>query len=362
MPSPRHSFRSSLSGPSSRTVRCARVFSTQIVTRDATPLLSSEGSPTGRSIAGAVTVELTSTQFEFASRHDLWVQGGMPDDPVLNQLYPGAYGFGALRCAIDNYNGDNVEYIAYPLGARHVFCFAYYVASPTSGTIVVRKEVDAPGDVAAHDFRFGGNLSYNPGGAFTLNAAPGRPASATFYRAGYDIQESTPIGDGSWQLESVTCNGVPVGSAQGRIRIRLTVDQREMDCTFTDRYSRAQPSEPGGGGSDPARSDPSPTPNLAVTKRVRRRASSAASRSATRSSSATEAGSQRAASSSPSSGHPATGGCASRRRAMPAAAAPGLCGAPSAISVPASGSHSTPPTPRRSRDGSSTACRPHVHG
>ena len=483
-----------VSGPWGALSRVTNEYSTAIVTRDSTPLLNTNGRPTGRSIAGAVTVELTDTQFDDASRHDLWVQGGMSDDPVLNLLFPGAYGFGALRCAVDNYNGDNVEYIAYPLGVQHVFCFAYYVAPPpTSGTIVVRKEVDAPGDVAAHDFRFGGNLSYNPGGAFTLNAAPGRAASATFYRAGgsawtvrevpepgwallglgcasqtgastvtspagsteaqvqlaagdtvtctfrngleppssgltlgkvtlgtvgetafrvrgdvgvldatiatteprvpayfdlpplasseyriseepsemaggrwqrrqvrcggrivepddplvvtpspgagvvcvwvnefvwagsirlrkvmtgatgstrftirpldadpavvyqqravvsragvpamatgdatnrlplgtYDIQETTPTGDGSWQLQSVICNGVPVGSAQGRIRIRLTADQPDMDCTFADRFSRAQPSAPGGGGTDPGRTDPSPHTNLAVTKRVR---------------------------------------------------------------------------------------------
>jgi uncharacterized repeat protein (TIGR01451 family) len=480
-------------GPWGALSRVSGEFPTEVLTLASTPLLNSLGASTGRAIAGAVTIELSQTQFDLASRHDLWLQGGVPGDPVLDQSFAGEYGFGALRCAVDNYNGDNVEYIAYPLGARHVFCYAYYVTPPpTGGTIVVRKEVDAPGDVAAHDFRFEGNVSYNPGG-FGLRAAPGRPASATFNRAGgtewtvrevpepgwrlsargctsqtgaststtpalstemrvqlaagdtvtctfrnglqpppsgltvgkvtfpttgetsfrvgtdvgiadftlrttepgvaeylalpplppgeyrieetpsdqpggrwerrrvlcggraveprddgrvfitpspgtglvclwqnefipngsirirkvetggtepatftirpldadppvvyeqravvaredvpvtavgdatnrlllgtYDIQETTPGGRGSWRLESVVCNGEPVGSAQGRIRIRLTAAEPDMTCTFRDRFSRAQPS--GGGGGGGARSDPSPHTNLRITKRVR---------------------------------------------------------------------------------------------
>ena len=55
------------------------------------------------------------------------------------------YGFGALRCAIDNLNGDNVEWIQFPAGSRHVYCYAYYVTPPpTSGTIIVRKQVTDP--------------------------------------------------------------------------------------------------------------------------------------------------------------------------------------------------------------------------
>ena len=76
----------------------------------------------------------------------LWIQGGTPTDPVLDQIFPGAYGFGALRCAIDNLNGDNVEWIILSRpAARHVFCYAYYVAPPPrSGTIIVRKRAARP--------------------------------------------------------------------------------------------------------------------------------------------------------------------------------------------------------------------------
>jgi hypothetical protein len=70
-----------------------------------------------------VTITLTEEQAKLAATgNTLWLQGGTPTDPVLDKLYPNQYGFGALRCAIDNLNGDNVEWIAYPTGARHVLC------------------------------------------------------------------------------------------------------------------------------------------------------------------------------------------------------------------------------------------------
>ena len=67
--------------------------------------------------------------------------------PVLRRAVPGRSSASA-RCAarVDVLNGDNVEWIGYPTGAKHVFCYAYYVVPPpTSGTIVVRKVVDDSG-------------------------------------------------------------------------------------------------------------------------------------------------------------------------------------------------------------------------
>lgn len=94
-------------------------------------------------MAGATTVQLTSAQRSQASTSSLWVQGGTPTDPVLAQTHPGPeYGFGTLRCATDNVNGDNVEYLFFPTGVRHVFCYAYYVKPPpTTGVITIHKEV-----------------------------------------------------------------------------------------------------------------------------------------------------------------------------------------------------------------------------
>jgi YD repeat-containing protein len=92
-------------------------YSTSIVTQDSTPLLDPEGQPTGARLAGATTIELTWAQRERASRaSQLWTQGGTPNDPVLAQRFGSStspeYGFGALRCATDNGNADNVEFVS----------------------------------------------------------------------------------------------------------------------------------------------------------------------------------------------------------------------------------------------------------
>ena len=139
-----------------------------VITKKETPLLNARGEATGKQIGGAVTIELGSAEAKLAPRGSLWVQGGTPADPVLDGLFPGPeYGFGALRCATDNVNGDNVEYAQYPAGSTHVFCFAYYVKPPpTGGTIVIRKHAIGAG-APAETFNFGGNLSYEPGGHFS---------------------------------------------------------------------------------------------------------------------------------------------------------------------------------------------------
>jgi hypothetical protein len=89
-----------------------------IVTQALTPLLDQNGVAVGRQqLLGATTIQLTPQESAQASGGDLWAQGGTPTDPVLTQKFPGpAYGFGALRCAADNENGDNVETIFFPAG------------------------------------------------------------------------------------------------------------------------------------------------------------------------------------------------------------------------------------------------------
>ena len=121
-----------------------------------------------QTVQGATTIELSQAQLDRAPNGSLWIQGGTTTDPVLNVPFPNQYGFGALRCATDNVNGDNVEFIQFPSGSRHVYCFAYYVVPPpTSGTIIVRKQVTDP-PRADQKFTFEGNISYTSDQRFDL--------------------------------------------------------------------------------------------------------------------------------------------------------------------------------------------------
>jgi uncharacterized repeat protein (TIGR01451 family) len=217
-------------------------FSTSVVTQPSTPMLDDQGQTvSGQSIAGAVTFELNRDEQEAASHHGLWIQGGTVDDPVLDQLYPGTYGFGALRCAVDNLNGDNVETVDFPSGSRHVFCYAYYVIPPpSSGTLIIRKEVrSAPN--ANESFVMGGNISYDPSGSFSLNVSNGQPASETFFRADtsggappWTVQEQPT---GGWALLNLACSHgastVTIDRTAGKATIDLAAGDT-VTCTYTN--------------------------------------------------------------------------------------------------------------------------------
>ncbi|MBF6620306.1 MAG: hypothetical protein ITG02_08765 [Patulibacter sp.] len=221
-------------------------YDTDIVTQVSTPMLDANGDRTGYTLPGAVTVPLTDDQAQRAAASSaLWVQGGDVSDPVLDAVYPQRYGFAALRCAVDNLNGDNVESITYPQGARHVYCYAYYVEPPpTSGTIVVRKVIDGPEVTSPQPFRFIGNVSYTADHSFSLSAASGKPASATFYRGAigpadepWTFQEEVPPG---WTMTGVTCtsaNGSSVtvsDQTTAATSVRLGAGDT-VTCTYTNR-------------------------------------------------------------------------------------------------------------------------------
>jgi len=218
-----------------------------INTQASIPLLNTIGQPTGKTLAGATTIELTQEQRDLAARgNSLWLQGGTPTDPILNVPYPDEYGFGALRCAIDDLNGDNVEWISFPSGTTHVFCYAYYVKPPpTSGTIVVRKTVDAPAGTQKENFRFTGNISFNEDDSFTLPSGPGSTGSQTFYRAEtgtgapWTFTEQVPAG---WTLADISCtsrdgtSSTVTDQSKGATAVRLGAGDL-VTCTYTDRLT-----------------------------------------------------------------------------------------------------------------------------
>ena len=218
-------------------------YDTDIVTEARVRLRDYAGRPTGHFLEGATTIELTRAQARRAAiANSLWIQGGTPSDPILNGTYPGQFGFGALRCSVDNLYGNNVEWIAYPQGTEHVFCYAYYVRPPpTSGTIVIRKEVrDPPG--ATQTFTFDGNLSFNEGNVFNLRVSDGQPASETFYRAAtgaadapWTVHERVP---GGWTLAQLSCQSaggsvVTTDLAGARVEIRLAAEDT-VTCTYVN--------------------------------------------------------------------------------------------------------------------------------
>ena len=226
-----------------------------------TPELDQYGNDTGASLAGAVTVTLTPAQAALAAQpNKLWLMGGTPSSPPGSQLNGRAdeFGFAALRCAIDDLNGDNVEWISYPQGASHVFCFAYYIQPPPeSATIVVKKQtVDGNGDPlnlpVDLSFAFQGNVSYNDQpyqGAFTVDVpSAGTTGSKTFIRGAvdtgagdtaWDFREVDPTGQG-WVYVSATCQSSggsewTVDDVNFQVTVTKLVAGDTVTCTFKDR-------------------------------------------------------------------------------------------------------------------------------
>jgi uncharacterized protein DUF11 len=222
-------------------------FATSIVTESPSELRGFRGRRVGEvALHGVATIELGDDEAALARQGALWVQGGTPTDPVLfgEPQFDGKYGFGALRCALDDVNGDNVEWIGFPEGGTHVFCYAYYVTPPpSSGKIVIRKEVRGAG-IDPELFNFAGSISYNPGGAFALKAGSDAPEERIFYRgqtvAGdepWTAREEVPKG---WELASLNCthgaSQVTVDRAKAEVSIALTADDT-VTCTYVDRLA-----------------------------------------------------------------------------------------------------------------------------
>ena len=203
------------------------------------PLLDAQGRPTGQSIAAAVTVTLTQAQVNAALSHNLWVQGGTPSDPQVTSSFGNRYAFGALRCAIDNLNGDNVEWVGFPSGSTNVFCYYYAVDKvPAPGTLVVRKQLATP-EPETNTFHFQGNVSYNPGGTFEIPVTGATPGSISFVRSSGVAWNFTELADPGFVFQSLDCTGPGTSTfpAPSTTDPGATVTLGSGDtvvCTYTD--------------------------------------------------------------------------------------------------------------------------------
>jgi len=227
--------------PGTNLSRVSNPVSPPFATQASVPLLDTSGNPTGSTIAGAVTTTLTQAQVTQAANHQLWVQGGTTTDPLGNTAFPNQYAFGALRCAIDNLNGDNVEWVGFPTGQTHVFCYYYAVSqAPAPGVITVAKVLTNAG-VSTPTFPFTGTVSYNPNGAFDVTAG----SSVSFTRdstVDWNFQEQPVPGYAFTSAACTSQNGQSTFNGQaapitfnsnGLITVNLAPGDNAT-CTYTN--------------------------------------------------------------------------------------------------------------------------------
>jgi hypothetical protein len=219
------------------------VLRTTEATRNDTDILTANGSPSGDTIDGAINVTLNSTELDALAQGKLTVQGGQPDSPLLGSQ---VLGFATLRCGLDNYNADNVEFIRFPSNQSRVYCYAYYVnPAPSAGKIVIRKVVEgSPPSSSNPDFVFGGNVSFDSGDTFKLKAR----ASEEFDRAAVSsgnplwiVSEDTSQLTQGYTFESIICSTEGTGGSTAtisgsQVSIALGPSDR-VTCTFTNRYT-----------------------------------------------------------------------------------------------------------------------------
>jgi hypothetical protein len=237
--------------PGTNLSRVSDPVSPPFTTQASVPLLDTSGNPTGTNIAGAVTTTLSAAQVTQAAQHQLWVQGGTPTDPLGNTAFPDRYAFGALRCAIDNLNGDNVEWAGFPSGQTHVFCYYYAVALPPKPGVITISKVLANAGSSTPSFPFTGSVSYNPGNTFDVPAG----GSTSFTRdsnvdwnfqeglapdylppAGYTFNTavcSSLNGDSTFSSNGSTPAPSATFSANGLITVDLAPGDT-ASCVYTD--------------------------------------------------------------------------------------------------------------------------------
>jgi hypothetical protein len=199
-----------------------------VVTEAQSPRLDPAGHPDGGQLAGSVTVTLTDDQVTLAGRRQLWAQGGASGAPV-----PSGHSFGVLRCAIDGRTGGNTQWIAFPAGVRHVFCYAYYVRGVATGTLTAKLRTTRPVGYPQR-IPFESTL-----GAFALAADS---AETTFVRRAGEVHRLRPQLPAGWRIAGLTCAAARATADQNAGLANVTLNPGEAaSCVFTVEPPAAPP-------------------------------------------------------------------------------------------------------------------------
>lgn len=198
-----------------------------------TPKLDPGGRPTGGPLRGAVTATLTEDQVNLAGKRQLWAQGGTAAAPV-----PTGHSFAVMRCGIDGRTGGNTQWIGYPTGVRHVFCYAYYVRGATAtGTLTVKLRTTR---AVGYPQRIPFTSTLSQGGTFALTADTSETSFVRLSGEPHRLQPQLPAG---WQLSDASCSAssAQVDEATGRADVTLVGGENAV-CS----YALAPPSAPPG--------------------------------------------------------------------------------------------------------------------
>ncbi|MBV9923034.1 MAG: DUF11 domain-containing protein [Pseudonocardia sp.] len=255
-----------------------------------------------RTLGGTGSFDFSVTGGSGESQHQTitTTQEGVATAGNPLSLSPGDYKLGEIRpppTASGHWKLDSVSCDGKDLGSDGPFSLTLTSGQGAaceftntfvrSGSIVLRQET--LGNVGTVGFLvrptgISASSSYSQSGTTT---SEGTPVVATgndlsdLALGTYDIVETNPSPEpgGYWVLDAVLCNGLPVGSAEGRIEITLTAENPHMDCLVINRFVRGtEPPDPTNPGAAPPPAPPNsvdalqrakgPFANLSITKRV----------------------------------------------------------------------------------------------
>jgi hypothetical protein len=204
-----------------------------VTTAAEVPRLDPLGRASGGPIVGAVTATLTEDQANLAGKKQLWAQGGTAAAPV-----PTGHSFAVMRCGIDGRTGGNTQWIGFPTGARHVFCYAYYVRGATAtGTLTVKLRTDR---AVGYPQRVPFTSTLSQGGTFALTADTSETSFVRLSGEAHRLQPQLPTG---WRLADAACSAssATVDQATGLATVTLVAGENA-----TCSYVLAPPAAPAG--------------------------------------------------------------------------------------------------------------------